>query len=141
VINKRICPHREIRGGAETSEINDLAPSSIFPRSLCRLSPSSLSSALRLAASRRIILLPLFPAPANMLATLPSAAPEHDGVRRPAKDKEAFFSLLPPAVEFIEGSSSGTLVVGHSKLEPINCSPKHAKRDVRSSTYPCARAS
>ncbi|VDB97050.1 unnamed protein product [Peniophora sp. CBMAI 1063] len=44
--------------------------------------------------------------------------------RRPAKDKATFYALLPPAVEFVQGSSTGTLVVGHTKLKPINASPE-----------------
>ncbi|KZV69874.1 cysteine proteinase [Peniophora sp. CONT] len=44
--------------------------------------------------------------------------------RRPAKDKAAFYALLPPAVEFVQGSSTGTLVVGHTKLKPINAIPE-----------------
>lgn len=43
---------------------------------------------------------------------------------RPAKDKAAFYALLPPAVEFVQGSSTGTLVVGHTKLKPINAIPE-----------------
>jgi hypothetical protein len=66
----------------------------------------------------------------RMLATLPSAAPEQQTSSRPAKDKAAFFSLLPPAVEFVEGSSSGALVVGNSKLVPINASPASAQPEV-----------
>ncbi|KAI0033752.1 hypothetical protein K488DRAFT_36143, partial [Vararia minispora EC-137] len=62
----------------------------------------------------------------------PSASPEHNASRQPARDRDAFFSLLPPSVEFVEGSSSGALVVGHSKLEPINAFPKPARSDVRS---------
>ncbi|KAI5120693.1 hypothetical protein M0805_006981 [Coniferiporia weirii] len=45
---------------------------------------------------------------------------------RPAKDLAAFTSLLPPAVEFVEGSSSGALAVVEGKYEPINASPKAA---------------
>ena len=54
---------------------------------------------------------------------------------RPAKDMEAFNSLLPPAIEFVEGSSSGTLILGEGKYEPINASPK-AKVEVRSQFPP-----
>ncbi|TDL29848.1 cysteine proteinase [Rickenella mellea] len=43
---------------------------------------------------------------------------------RPAKNLEAFNSLLPPAVEFVEGSSSGALAIAEGKYEPINGSPK-----------------
>ncbi|KAN0126717.1 hypothetical protein V8E52_000357 [Russula decolorans] len=43
---------------------------------------------------------------------------------RPAKDIESFNKLLPPVVEFVEGSSSGTLLVAEGRYEPINASPK-----------------
>ncbi|KAG6878569.1 hypothetical protein C0993_003024 [Termitomyces sp. T159_Od127] len=48
---------------------------------------------------------------------------------RPARDKEAFNSLLPPPVEFVEGSSSGAFAVPPGKYEPINASPKTNKPD------------
>ncbi|KAI0321386.1 hypothetical protein OF83DRAFT_1026540, partial [Amylostereum chailletii] len=43
---------------------------------------------------------------------------------RPAKDKESFINLLPAAVEFVEGSSSGTLLIAEGRYEPVNGSPK-----------------
>lgn len=49
---------------------------------------------------------------------------------RPSKDKEAFNSLLPPPIEFVEGSSSGALAVPPGKYEPINVSPKAVKPNV-----------
>ncbi|KAF8076648.1 cysteine proteinase [Lyophyllum atratum] len=48
---------------------------------------------------------------------------------RPARDKDAFNSLLPPPIEFVEGSSSGALAVPPGKYEPINASPKASKPD------------
>ncbi len=45
---------------------------------------------------------------------------------RPAKDIESFNKLLPPVVEFVEGSSSGTLLVAEGRYEPVNASPKSA---------------
>jgi hypothetical protein len=49
----------------------------------------------------------------------------------PAKDIESFNKLLPPAVEFVEGSSSGTLLIAEGKYEPVNGSPKaRAKPEV-----------
>lgn len=50
---------------------------------------------------------------------------------RPSKDMEAFNSLLPPPIEFVEGSSSGTLAVAEGKYEAINSSPKLPKAEVR----------
>ncbi|KAI0268122.1 hypothetical protein BC834DRAFT_968344 [Gloeopeniophorella convolvens] len=47
---------------------------------------------------------------------------------RPAKDIETFNKLLPPAVEFVEGSSSGTLLIAEGKYEPVNGSPKAASK-------------
>ncbi|KLO19937.1 cysteine proteinase [Schizopora paradoxa] len=50
---------------------------------------------------------------------------EHTSVR-PAKNMEAFNSLLPPEVEFVEGSSTGTLALSsmEGRYEPINASPR-----------------
>ncbi|KAI0089063.1 hypothetical protein BDY19DRAFT_905998 [Irpex rosettiformis] len=71
-----------------------------------------------------------------MLATLQPAAvlEAHDLAQyRPAKDLEAFNSLLPPPIEFVEGSSSGTLAVVEGKYKPINESgsgaPKSGKTE------------
>ena len=66
----------------------------------------------------------------------PSALPESRDLAqyRPAKDIEAFNALLPPPIEFVEGSSSGTLAV-EGKYQPINGggngSPKAVKNEVR----------
>ncbi|PPQ66570.1 hypothetical protein CVT26_009470 [Gymnopilus dilepis] len=73
-----------------------------------------------------------------MLASpfLPSApfasqhAPEDSMQYRPSKDMDAFNSLLPPPIEFVEGSSSGTLAVAEGKYEPINSSPKQSKAEL-----------
>ena len=48
---------------------------------------------------------------------------------RPALDRETFNSLLPPPVNFVEGSSSGALAVPPGKYDPINASPKLSKTD------------
>jgi len=50
---------------------------------------------------------------------------------KPSKDLESFNSLLPPPVEFIEGSSSSSLAVAEGKYEPINAS-KSSKLEVSS---------
>ncbi|KAF4619502.1 hypothetical protein D9613_005272 [Agrocybe pediades] len=55
---------------------------------------------------------------------------------RPSKDMEAFNSLLPPPIEFVEGSSSGTLAVAEGKYEPINASPKPGKAELPDSSKP-----
>ncbi|KAL6305799.1 cysteine proteinase [Sparassis latifolia] len=46
---------------------------------------------------------------------------------RPAKDIEAFNSLLPPPIEFVEGSSTGALAIPEGKYQPINATPKPTK--------------
>lgn len=55
---------------------------------------------------------------------------------RPVKDIESFNALLPPPIEFVEGSSSGVFAVAEGKYQPINGSgsgtPKSAaKPEVR----------
>lgn len=42
---------------------------------------------------------------------------------RPAKDLQAFNALLPPAIEFVKGSSTGTISPGEGKYQPINAAP------------------
>lgn len=61
-----------------------------------------------------------------------SSSPEDPLSFRPARDVEAFNSLLPPPIEFVEGSSSGALAVPEGKYQPINVSPKLSTKDVRS---------
>ena len=65
-------------------------------------------------------------APSSSLTTQPADDHHHHHTSqfRPAKNLEAFNSLLPPAVEFVEGSSTGALAVAEGKYEPINVSPK-----------------
>ncbi|KAH9899648.1 hypothetical protein C8Q73DRAFT_743540 [Cubamyces lactineus] len=57
-----------------------------------------------------------------MLASplLPSPRFEEGTSYRPAKDLEAFNKLLPPPVEFVEGSSSGLLAAAEGKYPAIN---------------------
>jgi hypothetical protein len=63
-----------------------------------------------------------------LLATAfsPNGSSEHSTQYRPAKDIQTFKGLLPP-IEFIQGSSSGTLAVPEGKYEPINAPPKTPK--------------
>ena len=42
---------------------------------------------------------------------------------RPAKDLQAFNALLPPAIEFVKGSSTGTISAVEGKYQPINAAP------------------
>ncbi|KAF9238748.1 cysteine proteinase [Melanogaster broomeanus] len=65
---------------------------------------------------------PLYPAPPFSTQLL---SDDHSQLK-PAKDIDAFNSLLPPPIEFVEGSSSGTLAVAEGKYEPIN-TPKASK--------------
>ena len=67
-----------------------------------------------------------------MLASplLPSPRFAEDSSYRPAKDLESFNKLLPPPIEFIEGSSSGVLAVAEGKYQPINESPNQKEAAV-----------
>ena len=69
--------------------------------------------------SLRMLALPLYP---TSIASHQSS--ESSSQYRPAKDIESFNKLLPPVVEFVEGSSSGTLLVAEGIYEPVNGSPK-----------------
>ena len=42
---------------------------------------------------------------------------------RPAKDLQAFNALLPPAIEFVKGSSTGAISAAEGKYQPINAVP------------------
>ena len=65
---------------------------------------------------------------ASPLLPSPMFSPQHTSEDyRPSKDTETFSSRLPPPVEFIEGSSSGTLAVVEGKYEVINASPTLSK--------------
>src|SRR6267154_3032178 len=86
---------------------------------------SALSSVLSRLLTRRTLL------PLRMLASplYPTSIAAHQSSEsvsqyRPTKDIESFNKLLPPVVEFVEGSSSGTLLVAEGRYEPINASPK-----------------
>ncbi|KAJ6539592.1 hypothetical protein B0H19DRAFT_1269897 [Mycena capillaripes] len=68
-----------------------------------------------------------------MLASPLYAAPAPftpDGAKY-SKDIDSFNKLLPPPIEFIEGSSSGALAVPEGKYEPINATPKAVKPEQR----------
>lgn len=68
---------------------------------------------------------------ASPIYPTPAPSEDRDATQyRPAKDIEAFKQLLPPPVEFIEGSSSGTLAVTEGKYQPINPAPKALKAEV-----------
>ncbi|KAJ7490338.1 cysteine proteinase [Mycena galericulata] len=65
---------------------------------------------------------PLYAAPA------PFASQSDEGAKY-SRDIESFNKLLPPPVEFVEGSSSGALAVPEGKYEPINATPKPGKTE------------
>lgn len=48
---------------------------------------------------------------------------------KPAKDIDAFNALLPPPIEFVEGSSTGPMF-DETMFTPINASPR-SKNEVR----------
>ncbi|KAI0053675.1 cysteine proteinase [Auriscalpium vulgare] len=75
---------------------------------------------------------PLYPTPFS--PQQPSDEPSY----RPAKDIDEFNRRLPPRVEFVEGSSSGTLVVAEGKYEPINGSPKPPRQEEPARSAPPA---
>ena len=84
-------------------------------------SRSSRLLARRALLPLRMLALPLYP---TSIASHQSS--ESVSQYRPAKDIESFNKLLPPVVEFVEGSSSGTLLVAEGRYEPVNGSPKSA---------------
>jgi hypothetical protein len=74
---------------------------------------------------------PLMPGTAPTAVIFSPSHPTDEALQyRPAKDLESFNKLLPPPIEFVEGSSSGTLLVAEGKYEPINVSPKSQKSEV-----------
>lgn len=50
------------------------------------------------------------------------------GGYRPVADLKAFNELLPPPIEFVEGSSTGALAVPEGKYVPINTTPPRKVR-------------
>ncbi|KAE9409964.1 cysteine proteinase [Gymnopus androsaceus JB14] len=76
---------------------------------------------------------PLFPSTQTAFSQLSS---EDSRQYRPSKDLEAFNSLLPPPVEFVEGSSSDALAVPEGKYEPINVTPKRNNAKTESHDKP-----
>ncbi|KAJ6538571.1 Usp36 protein [Mycena vulgaris] len=67
---------------------------------------------------------PLYAAPA------PFTSQSEESVKYiPSRDIDSFNKLLPPPIEFVEGSSSGALAVPEGKYEPINATPKAGKTE------------
>ncbi|KAF8622116.1 hypothetical protein AX15_007251 [Amanita polypyramis BW_CC] len=81
--------------------------------------------------------------PASTVTFTPSHSSEEQLQYRPSRDLDAFNKLLPPPLEFVEGSSSGTLAVAEGKYEPINASPKTPKAEPSGkpkTLHPCANS-
>ena len=117
-INKRVC-------GEAPFELYSLSPPVAIP--ILLVSPRlSRFPSRRALLSLRMLALPLYP---TSIASHQSS--ESVSQYRPAKDIESFNKLLPPVVEFVEGSSSGTLLVAEGRYEPINGSPKPAASEVQ----------
>ena len=91
--------------------------------------------ATRARASPRSLLRAL--SRSKMLASplLPSPRFAEETAYKPAKDLEAFNKLLPPPIEFVEGSSSGILAAAEGKYTPINEGPKPAASPVAVSVH------
>ena len=123
--------HRELDEGAAHSEATPSPPPPLFtlrpflcPRRSLRRALQRLPRSLgqRLAAD----------SPPKMLATAirPAGLSEETTQYRPAKDVEAFNSLLGPPIEFVEGSSKGALLMDETKYRPINASPEPPETEV-----------
>lgn len=88
----------------------------------------------RVTLSSKMLASPLYPSTQPVFS--PNQLSSEDSRQyRPSKDLETFNSLLPPPVEFVEGSSSDALAVPEGKYEPINTTPKRssdAKNEVSS---------
>jgi hypothetical protein len=97
-----------------------------------------LSSFSRLSTRRvyphlKMLALPIHPTPFT-----PHQSPQTVSQCGPAKDIESFNKRLPPVVQFVEGSSSGTLLIGEGRYEPINGSPKSSTpSEVPSPSHRC----
>jgi hypothetical protein len=119
-INKRVCGSVVVSDDKREIAVNASLPSFDTNTLLnTRVSFSSRLSARRVYPHLRMLALPLYP---TSIASHQS--PEAVSQCRPAKDIESFNKLLPPVVEFVEGSSSGTLLIGEGRYEPVNGSPK-----------------
>ncbi|KIK67789.1 hypothetical protein GYMLUDRAFT_36569 [Collybiopsis luxurians FD-317 M1] len=70
----------------------------------------------------------LMTAQPNPFSPKKSLSSDENPQYRPSKDLETFNSLLPPPIEFVEGSSSDALAVTEGKYEPINATPKRTTK-------------
>lgn len=75
-------------------------------------------------AARAMLAAPLHPA-----SSFSPLQPGEEAQLKPAKDLDAFNALLPPPIEFVEGSSTDPMF-DETKYTPINASPR-SKSEVR----------
>lgn len=128
--------HRCVVASDVKREIAGTALSSFATNTLLNtpvLSSFSRRETRRVYPHLRMLALPLYPTP--LTSHQPPQTVSQCG---PAKDIESFNKLLPPVVEFVEGSSSGTLLIGEGRYEPVNGSPKSpAASEVPSPSHRC----
>lgn len=86
--------------------------------------PRSILFGTTVTAVRIMLAAPLHPA-----SSFSPLKPGEEIQLKPAKDLEAFNALLPPPIEFVEGSSTGSMF-DESKYTPINASPR-SKNEVK----------
>lgn len=114
--------------------LTPVPPPSLLPHLLPHL--SSLSDPLPRVDYVRLLWRVATQAKPRMLAAplqSTSAFNDHTDIGtqyRPAKDIQAFNALLPPAIEFVKGSSTGTIAPGDGKYPPINAAPNEEKTNV-----------
>jgi hypothetical protein len=97
-----------------------------------------LSTFSRLSTRKVYPHLKMLALPLCLASITPHQSPQTVSQCGPAKDIESFNKLLPPAVQFVEGSSSGTLLIGDGRYEPVNGSPKSpAASEVPSPYHRC----
>lgn len=68
-------------------------------------------------------------APLHPASSFSPLRPGEEVQCKPAKDLDAFNALLPPPIEFVEGSSTG-MMLDETKYTAINASPR-PKNEVR----------
>lgn len=68
-------------------------------------------------------------APLHPASSFSPLQPGEEAQLKPAKDLDAFNALLPPPIEFVEGSSTDPMF-DETKYTPINASPR-SKSEVR----------
>ena len=101
--------------------------SAIHPRALkLKVPPFPTRTFLR---NHRDAIRTMLAAPLHPASSFSPLQPGEDIQLKPAKDLDAFNALLPPPIEFVEGSSTGPMF-DETKYTPINASPR-SKSEVR----------